>query len=92
MRFWWVNQNQTYRHEVSGGYLWSPKRKANQAANSFYDFMREVSPGDVIFSFSETLIRAIGIAASHAYEAPKPLASLLAEFLHGDRRHLLLGR
>lgn len=27
MRFWWVNQNQTYRHEVPGGYLWSPKRK-----------------------------------------------------------------
>lgn len=73
MRYWWVNQNKTYRHEVSGGYLWSPKRKANQAANPFYDFMREVSPGDVIFSFSETLIRAIGIAASHAYEAPKPL-------------------
>lgn len=35
--------------------------------------MREVTPGDVIFSFSDTYIRAIGIAASHAYEAPKPL-------------------
>jgi hypothetical protein len=20
MRFWWVNQNQTYRHEVAGSY------------------------------------------------------------------------
>lgn len=73
MRYWWVNQNQTYRHEVPGGYLWSPKRKANQAQNPFYDFMREVTPGDVIFSFSNTHIRAIGIATSHAYEAPKPL-------------------
>ncbi|WP_417276409.1 HNH endonuclease [Castellaniella sp.] len=73
MRYWWVNQNQTYRHEVPGGYLWSPKRKANQAQNPFYDFMREVMPGDIIFSFSSTNIRAIGIAASHAYEAPKPL-------------------
>lgn len=73
MRFWWVNQNQTYRHEVRGGYLWSPKRKVNQAANPFYDFMREVAPGDVVFSFADTLIRAIGIAGSHAYEAPKPL-------------------
>lgn len=35
--------------------------------------MREVAPGDVVFSFAETLIHAIGIAASHAYEAPKPL-------------------
>jgi hypothetical protein len=73
MRYWWVNQNQTYRHEVPGGYLWSPKRKANQTQNPFYDFMREVTPGDVIFSFCNTHIRAIGIAASHAYEAPKPL-------------------
>lgn len=73
MRYWWVNQNQTYRHEVGGGYLWSPKRKANQAQNPFYDFMREVAPGDVVFSFADTVIRAIGIAASHAYEAPKPL-------------------
>ena len=73
MRFWWVNQNQTYRHEVRGGYLWSPKRKANNAANPFYDFMREVAPGDVVFSFADTLIQAIGIAKSNAYEAPKPL-------------------
>jgi putative restriction endonuclease len=73
VRYWWVNQNQTYRHEVRGGYLWSPKRKTNQAQNPFYDFMREVAPGDVVFSFADTVIRAIGIAASHAYEAPKPL-------------------
>jgi putative restriction endonuclease len=73
LRYWWVNQNQTYRHEVRGGYLWSPKRKANQAQNPFYDFMREVSPGDAIFSFADTVVRAIGIAASHAYEAPKPM-------------------
>lgn len=73
MRYWWVNQNQTYRHEIRGGYLWSPKRKANSARNPYYDFMREVAPGDVVFSFSDTRVRAIGIAASHAYEAPKPL-------------------
>jgi len=73
MRHWWVNQNQTYRHEVPGGYLWSPKRNANGARNPFYDFMREVSPGDVVFSFSDTGIKAIGIARSHAYECPKPL-------------------
>jgi len=73
MRFWWVNQNQTYRHEIPGGYLWSPKRNRGGGRNPFYDFMREVSPGDVIFSFSDTYIKAIGIASSHAYESPKPL-------------------
>ena len=73
MRYWWVNQNQTYKHEVPGNYLWYPKRNANGNRNPFYDFMREVSPGDVVFSFADTFIKAIGVAASNAYEAPKPL-------------------
>ncbi len=73
MRYWWVNQNQTYRHEVLGHYLWSPKRKKNGHANAYYDFMREVAPGDVVLSFADTRIKAIGIARSNAYEAPKPL-------------------
>jgi hypothetical protein len=30
MRYWWVNQKQTHRHELGDGYLWSPKRRANQ--------------------------------------------------------------
>jgi len=73
MRYWWVNQNQTFRHEVPGGYLWSPKRNRNGRLNPFYEFMKEVSPGDIIFSFADTKIPAIGVALSHAYEAPKPL-------------------
>lgn len=73
MRYWWVNQNQTYRHEVEGGYLWSPKRNANGARNPFYESMREVSPGDLIFSFMDTWILAIGIAQSYCWESPKPL-------------------
>lgn len=72
MRFWWVNQNQTFQQETEGGYLWSPKRKSNGGINPFYEFMREVAPGDVIFSFQGTYIRAIGIARSSAYESPKP--------------------
>lgn len=72
MRFWWVNQNQTFRHEVGGGYLWSPKRNANGRHNPFYEFMREVSPGDSVFSFAKSQILAWGVARSYAYEAPKP--------------------
>lgn len=60
MRFWWVNQNQTFRHEVDGGYLWSPKRKANGGINPFYESMREVAPGDLVFSFAERRCRVHG--------------------------------
>jgi putative restriction endonuclease len=72
MRYWWVNQNQTYAQEISGGYLWSPKRKANRQRNAFYESMREVAPGDVVFSFRDTRIAALGIARSYCYESPKP--------------------
>jgi putative restriction endonuclease len=73
MRYWWVNQNQTYRHEISGGYLWSPKRNANGARNPFYESMREVAPGDLILSFIDTRIPAVGIAESYCWESPKPV-------------------
>jgi putative restriction endonuclease len=72
MRYWWVNQNQTYRHEIDGGYLWSPKRSRNNRLNPFYESMREVSPGDTVFSFCDTYIAAIGAATSFCYECPKP--------------------
>lgn len=72
MRYWWVNQNQTYRHEVAGGYLWSPKRNANGARNPFYETMREVAPGDLVLSFVDTRLVAIGIAKSYCWESPKP--------------------
>src|SRR5690348_13279979 len=72
MRYWWVNQNQTFRQELAGGYLWSPKRNANGARNPFYEAMREISPGDIIFSFVDTRIAAIGIAQSFCWESPKP--------------------
>jgi HNH endonuclease len=73
MRYWWVNQNQTFRHELAGGYLWSPKRNANGGRNPFYEAMREVAPGDVVFSFVNTRIAAIGIALSYCWESPKPI-------------------
>lgn len=72
VRYWWVNQNQTFRQEIQGGYLWSPKRNANGARNPFYEFMREIAPGDPVFSFADTRLIAVGIVGSYCYESPKP--------------------
>jgi len=72
-RYWWVNQNQTHRDEVAGGFLWSPKQNSNGARNQFYENMLLVRPGDLIFSFYGTRIQAIGIAMSAAMSSPKPL-------------------
>jgi hypothetical protein len=35
--------------------------------------MREVAPGDLIFSFMDARILAVGIAQSYCWESPKPL-------------------
>jgi putative restriction endonuclease len=72
MRYWWVNQNQTFRAEVRGSFMWSPKQNANGARNRFYENMREVSPGDVVFSYCDTRIKAIGIVNGSAQTGPKP--------------------
>jgi len=72
MKYWWVNQNQTYVHEVGGGYLWSPKANANGRRNRFYDSMTEAAPGDVVFSFCDTYIKALGVVTGICQSAPKP--------------------
>jgi hypothetical protein len=72
MRYWWVNQNQTYNAEFTGGYIWSPKRNKNGARKQFYENMRIVGPGDVIFSFWDTMIVAVGRSVSYCYDAQKP--------------------
>jgi hypothetical protein len=82
--YWWVNQNQTFRQEVGGGYLWSPKKNANNGTNPFYEFMRGVQPGDMIFSFADKKIKAIGIAVSTAYGSSKPVEFRSAGHYWGD--------
>src|ERR1700722_19813440 len=72
MRYWWVNQNQTFRQERAGGFLWSPKRNAGGGRNPFYEFMREVAPSDVVLAFEGTYIRCAGVVRSFCYECPKP--------------------
>lgn len=59
-RYWWVNHKQTFRQEIDGTHLWSPKRNANGARNVFYDNMRAAAPGDLVLSFADGLIRHVG--------------------------------
>ena len=52
--------------------MWSPKSNSNGAKNPYYDFMTEVNPGDVVFSYANGQIIAIGVAASNAFTSSKP--------------------
>lgn len=72
MAFWWVNHKQTRDHEVRGGYLWSPMRNANGSYNQTYENMTLVRPGDIVFSYANGRIGAIGQITEAASVSPKP--------------------
>lgn len=72
MAFWWVNHKQTRDHEVRGGYLWSPMRNANGGFNQTYENMTLVRPGDIVFSYANGQIGAIGHVIEAASASPKP--------------------
>ncbi|MCE5975243.1 HNH endonuclease [Sinirhodobacter sp. WL0062] len=70
--YWWVNNKQTYAHEVGGNYLWSPTTRSDGGRNEFYENMKRVRPGDVVFAFAGGEIRAVGVCSAPAILAPKP--------------------
>lgn len=67
-----MNQKQTYRREVPGGYMWSPKVKNDGRPMQQYTNMTVVDPGDVVLSYADGRIKAVGVAVTAAYESPKP--------------------
>jgi len=74
-RYWWVNHKHGHPQEVEGEYLWSPKKNKNGTRNDSFDNMTRVMPGDVVFSFVDSAVGALGLAMGRAREMPKPAAS-----------------
>jgi len=72
MAYLWVSQNKTHRQERDGGYLWAPKNGSGGVVFTHWSNMTLVRPGDVIFSYANQSIGAIGVASSSAYDAPQP--------------------
>ena len=72
MRYWWVNHNQTAQFELSGGFLWSPRREANGARSQFYENMRLAQPGDPVLSFAGGVVRNYGVVRDFCKPAMKP--------------------
>ena len=71
-QYWWVSQNQTYKHEVPGNFMWSPKTNSRGGRVPSYDFMGDMKIGDIVFSFADTYIKAIGVVISTAQSSVKP--------------------
>ena len=72
MRYWWVNHKQTWKQEIEGGFLWSPKTAKNGRKNQGYTNMTRVSPGDRVFSYAGGKIAFIGTVSGPHLEQKKP--------------------
>ncbi|WP_370587036.1 hypothetical protein [Synechococcus sp. WH 8101] len=67
-----MNHKQTYQQQTSGGYIWSPKAKADGRRNITYDNLTLCRQGDVVFSYAHAKIQQIGLVEAEAVSAPKP--------------------
>ena len=72
MAYWWVSQNQTYREERAGGFLWAPVQNEAGLTPFHWATMNEVRPGDVIFSYVGGKIVAVSVARTAAYDSRRP--------------------
>ena len=72
MNYWWVSQNQTYKQEIGGGYMWSPKANKNGNSLQSYTNMTEISAGDIVFAFYQRKVQQIGIVLEQAVTSSKP--------------------
>ncbi len=72
--FWWVNQGQTYRQEKDGGFLWAPQQSKQGRSINHHVRLLEANVGDVVFCYSSTQLKSVGIVKHTAVESPKPSA------------------
>src|SRR3954454_19765192 len=71
--FWWVNHSHTFRAEIDGSYLWfANKTHKSKARSESEKNTQRLLPGDVIFSFAQGEIGAVGVVLGAAREAAKP--------------------
>lgn len=73
MAYWWVSQNKTFKEEFLGGYLWAPKKDSGGRTPHHWRSIESVAKGDIILSFRNKRISAVGVAESVAYPSPKPV-------------------
>lgn len=72
MRYWWVNQSQSYEAERKEGLLWAPLHSSSGRTQPHWETMTEVLPGDVIFHYAAQAVRAVSTATATAVTSPRP--------------------
>lgn len=71
-RWWWVNQNKTFRQERQGGYIWAPQKTKSGGEAFHHANVSSVKAGDIIWHYCNQQLVAISVAKTDAFEQPKP--------------------
>jgi hypothetical protein len=71
----WVNQKHTHPQQIGGGSPLCPEQDADGGRIPLQKYLRKIVPGDLMFSYVDTRIIAVGIVASHGYDCPEPAES-----------------
>ena len=72
MGFWWVNHKQTAREERGGNYIWAPKLNMAGRRSWSWDNLPRTRLGDIVFSYAQTKIGAVGIVVEECQERRRP--------------------
>ncbi|MFV9473423.1 HNH endonuclease [Advenella sp. RU8] len=80
--FWWVNSGVSHKDQVSGGYISCPIVRENDIQRPTWINIKYVQKNDVIFSYAQQEIKAIGITQTDCYEANIPKEY---QKIHGER-------
>ncbi|MFG6117931.1 McrB family protein [Thalassobacillus sp. B23F22_16] len=70
--YWWVNQGQTAKDEVEGGFLWAPKKNKQGTPLTHHTDLLKANPGDVVFAYSQGAIHSICEVTEKAITSKKP--------------------
>ncbi|WP_328992629.1 hypothetical protein OG394_00170 [Kribbella sp. NBC_01245] len=72
MRYWWVNQGDSYKEEAVAQILWAPILNKRGGRQSHWETMLEVRPEDVIFHFADNHMRAVSLVDTRAVPSGRP--------------------
>lgn len=73
IKYWWVNHKQTFKQEIEGGYIWSPKQNRNGSRNQTYLNLPRTKVGDFVFSYARGRIQALGVVSALSQSTQRPV-------------------
>ena len=75
MKYFIVNQKDTFKEEYAGSYIWAPKFNEAGRKERHWESMLKVEEGDIIISNKDGYIVSVNIAKGRCYNFENPFES-----------------